>query len=122
MTTFTEGLHPGEHLVHEPHITLCREVVTVGTGADLTVATVLGQITASGKYVQLNPTETDGSQVAAGVLFDDAAAASADVTDAVITKRLTSVKAAVLVWPAGITDPQKAQAITELKALNIIPV
>ena len=95
-----------------------REQITVGAGADLTVLTVLGKVTASGKYVQLDPAASDGSESAAGILEADCAAAAADTAGAAIV-RDALIAADSLVWPASITAPQKTTALTELAALGI---
>lgn len=80
---------------------------------------VLGQVTASKKYVQLDPAASDGSEVAAAILYDNIDASANDKA-AVITARDSEVKAAALAWPAGITAPEKAAALAELAALGII--
>ena len=95
-----------------------REQITVASGADLTVLTVLGKVTADGKYVQLDPSASDGSESAAGILVADTAAASADAESAAIV-RDALVIADALVWPSGITANQKTTALGELAALGI---
>jgi len=114
MTTFTETLHAGHFIVSEANGHLSRESVTIDTGV-LVAGTVLGRITATGKYVILAPSATDGSQTAAAILFDDADASAADVT-AVAIVRLAEVIAAALVWPDGITAAQKSAALATLGA------
>lgn len=92
---------------------------TIASGADREPATILGKITASDKYTILAPTATDGSETAAGILYGHAKAAGADV-QAVAVVRMAEVKSAELVWPAGITAPQKTAALAELTTLHII--
>ena len=94
-------------------ITAGGTAFAVGDQATITVAA------GSGKYTGFDPDATDGSHVAVAVLFDNARAASADVRG-VIVARLAEVKAAELVWPAGITDAQKTAALASLAAVNII--
>lgn len=56
------------------------DIVTIGTGANLVRGTVLGKITASGKYVLCNSAGTDdGRRLAVAILAEDAAAATSDV-------------------------------------------
>lgn len=119
MTTLTEGRHPGEHLVSEANGTRSREVVTLITGQNLAPGTVLGKITASGKYTQLAPGAADGSEAAAAVLFAEVNATAADKA-AVVNVRDTEVAGAALTWPAGITGGQKITATAELKLLGIV--
>lgn len=85
----------------------------VGDGFDITVAE------GSGKYVELDPAGTDGSQIAAGILFDNVDATGADTAGVAIV-RLAEVNAAELTWPDGITDPQKATATAQLAAASVV--
>ncbi len=118
MTWINEGRHAGEFIVSEGNGRISREVITI-TGGNFDAGTVLGKITASGKFTNLTPAANDGSQNAAAILFDNARAAAADVKGVVVA-RMAEVKAAELVWPAGITDAQKAAALASLAAVNII--
>lgn len=69
---YPENLIAGEY----PRIT--RKVI-VGTGANLVAGSVLGKITATGKYILSASAAVDGSQVPEAILAEDAAALSADV-------------------------------------------
>ena len=71
MSVKTETRRAGDFILSEANGTLSREngVIALGT---LVPGTVLGQITASGKYVELDPDATDGSEDAAGVLYGHA--------------------------------------------------
>jgi hypothetical protein len=60
-----------------------RKKGTVVAGANLTAGTIMGIVSASGKYKAAVSTNGDGSETAVGVLLEDAAAASAD-TEAMI--------------------------------------
>lgn len=51
---------------------------TIAAGADLVAGTVLGRITASGKFTAYAAGNVDGSQTAVAVLLEGAAAALAD--------------------------------------------
>ncbi|WP_428542677.1 head decoration protein [Profundibacter sp.] len=62
MTTLTETTHPGGFLVWEAFRDYTREVVTIATGGATPVlepGTVLGKITASGKYAAHDPAAVD---------------------------------------------------------------
>jgi hypothetical protein len=85
----------------------------VGDGFDVTIAA------GSGKFTAVAPAALDGSQVAAGVLVDAVDATGADVACAVIA-RSAEVNSAELVWPGGITAPQKAAALAQLAAAQVI--
>lgn len=119
MTVFTEGRHPAEYILSEANGYRSREVGTLLTGNKLTPGTVLGRITASGKLTVLTPGASDGSQTAAGVLYDNVDATAAD-KPAVYHARDAEVNGLALTWPAGISAPNKTAAITALAALGII--
>jgi hypothetical protein len=61
MAILTEGKHPGEFLASEGNGTLSRDVVTLISGQNLVAGTVLGKITASGKYTIVNPGAVEGA-------------------------------------------------------------
>jgi hypothetical protein len=61
---------------------------------------------------------TDGSEVAAGILFG-AQTGTAGGADAVAVVRDAEVNADLLTWPSDITADEKALAIGQLAALNI---
>ena len=78
MTTLTETTHPGGFLVWEAFRDYTRETVTVAAG-NLDPGTVLGRITASGKYAAHDPAATDGTETAVAVLWGKADASAGDV-------------------------------------------
>lgn len=85
----------------------------VGDGFDLTVAA------GSTKYTQLAPGAADGSQVAVAVLLATTDATAADVNTPIVA-RTAMLTANRVLWPAGITAPQKTLAIQQLQAVGII--
>lgn len=121
-TVFTEGPHAGNYIADEVSINLSRAPIVVASGAGVVLpGTVLGRITATGKYVPMPAvaaTTPDGSETAAAILFDRVDATSADA-NAVATTTLTAVNAGDLIWPDGITENAKATAIATLEALQI---
>jgi hypothetical protein len=119
MPVLNEGRYAGEFLVSEGNGRISRETITVLSGQNLAAAAVLGKVTASGKYKALAPAAVDGSETAAGILYDAVDASAADAEGVAIV-RLAEVNAAELVWPAGITTPQQATALGQLRALTII--
>jgi hypothetical protein len=96
-----------------------RNNETLITGQNLTMGTVVGKITASGKITILAPAAVDGSQTAFGVLLADVNATAADQLCPVL-RREAIVKDAGLVWPGGITNPQKATATAQLELVGIV--
>lgn len=116
----TEGTYAGEFLVSEAAGTLSRETVTVvsGSGA-LAAGTVLSLVTASGKYAPYDNAGTDGTEVAAAILYRGIDATSADAK-AVVVARLAEVNASELVWAAGVDAAGKTAGLTDLAAKFII--
>jgi hypothetical protein len=119
ITSQTEGNYADEFIKSLVEGDISFEKVTLITGQNLKAGTVLGKITASGKYTILAPAAADGSQNAAAILRSDCDATSADKPCAVLS-RLAEVTDSLLVYPAGITGPQKTTAQGQLAALNII--
>jgi hypothetical protein len=76
-------------------------------------------VAAGTKYAAFNQDGTNGTEVAAAVLFDDVDATDAD-TSCVVHVRDCEVKAGVLVWPADIEAGEKTAALAQLAALGII--
>jgi hypothetical protein len=119
MPVLNEGRYAGEFIVSEGNGRISRETITVLSGQNLQAAAVLGKITASGKYKVLEPAAVDGSEVAAGILYDAVDASAADA-EGVAVVRMAEVNAAELVWPEGITGGEQTTALGELAALTII--
>lgn len=93
--------------------------ITVVSGQNLARGTVLGKITASGKYTAWTTGAADGSQTAAGVLLD-AVNASAGDAKGVMVARMAAINPAALVYSGTPNDAQKAGALASLKALGIV--
>ena len=103
----------------------CREEVTVvaGNGSDrvLTLGTVLGRITATGKVVDLALTGTDGSQTVYGVLVTNTTAPDGvDAVGVALVRGPAIVADLALVYPAGATTNQKATINSALAGLGIV--
>jgi hypothetical protein len=70
---------PAEFVLSEASGQRSRENITVTqAGTALASGTVLGKITASGKYIPYSNAASDGSEVAAGILYSPLAAATGD--------------------------------------------
>lgn len=94
------------------------DVLASGSGVVIT-GTVLGRVTASGKFKPLAPGASDGTQIAAAIILQRADATSTDKI-VVNLKRRAQVVLQALIWPAGISDTQKSTALAQLEALGII--
>ncbi|AAU90988.1 MULTISPECIES: head decoration protein [Methylococcus] len=118
MPSHTDPKVISDVLLYEVGEQWSRDRVTIAAGADLALGSVLGRISASGKYKLHDPAAADGSQNAVAVLLANAAAAGADVAAPVIARGAV-LDANGLVWKSGITDPQKATARAALLALGL---
>jgi hypothetical protein len=119
-TVFTEAMNLGDLLKFEAPSLYSRDRVTVAAGQYLQLGTVLGIVTASGKYKQIDPSAEDGSQVAAGVLLQTCDATLADRDNGLVVARHAIVSDHALQWPEAITAAEKASAIAQLKALGVL--
>jgi hypothetical protein len=94
-------------------------IVEAGTAASA-IGQVLGQVTATGKFTQLNPAASDGSQNAAAVLLGSfSSALAADTTYVAVRRGPCVLKASGLQWTAGMTNTQIATAQAQLLALGM---
>ena len=120
MNTLTEAKTLGDLLKYEAPSHYSRDTGIVAAGQTLALGAVLGRESAGGKLRALNPAATNGTQSAVAVLGQHVDADLADV-QAVIVARHAIVAQGALVWPAGITAPQRASAEAALIALGILP-
>lgn len=118
MAVLTEALGPGSCIIQEGDHYYSRDVGVVNAGAGVTLPanTVLGRITATGKYVVWNPANADGSQTVAGVLIYPVIGEQ----EATILRRHAQVKSLALNWFTGATSGNKTTGIAGLATLGII--
>jgi len=117
MTTITQGYLVGEWLISEADGTGSRDTatVTVAGAVALPSGTVLGKVTATGKYLKHSTAAVDGSQNAAAILLTDLPGTNGDYS-AVIFARDTEAISAIL---NGGTGPLTGAAAS-LLALGIV--
>jgi len=96
----TESHHPAEFILSEANGYRSREMVTLAQGQDLEAGTVLGQITASGLYVQHDNAAQDGSEKAVAVLVGHANNPDTEQRVAIVA-RDAEVDGAKLIWRPG---------------------
>ncbi len=121
MTMLTEGKHAGGFLVWEVLRDYTRDTFTIASGAGkLEPGTVLGKITTGGKFTALAPAATNGSQNAAGILWDAVDASAADAAAVVVMRGPAIVNRHELIWPDGATEAQITAATTALATIGII--
>ena len=116
MPVLTQGYQTGEFLVSEAPGERSRDVVTVTVAGAVALpsGTVLGKITASGKYIKYLDGASDGSQTAAAVLLTACPGTNGDYKCAVFNMD-AEVIGAVLNGGAGVDANGKA----DLLALGI---
>jgi hypothetical protein len=108
-----EGKHTGEFLLSEANGHYSRDKVTiVANSGDLVPGTLLGKITASGKYKPYNNANADGSEVAKAVLYRHVPTSAAD-QPAVVVARAAEVLGTALVG-------NDAPGTADLAAVGII--
>lgn len=114
MTTLTETIHVGEFLLSEADGFYSREQVTFTVPSTaVRSGTLVGKITASGKYIPYLDGAGDGSQTAAGVLYQEFAAGNAGDVKATIFVRACEVVSAKLTGA-------DANGLSDLKTLGVI--
>lgn len=119
-TVFTESMNLGDLLKYEAPNLYSRDRVTVAAGQNLPLGAVIGVVTATGKVKQIDPSATDGTQLAAGVLMQACDAALAERTDGLIVARHAIVSDHALQWPTGITTGEQQAAVAQLKSLGVL--
>lgn len=125
-TVYSELKTPGDWLKYEldPESRYCREEVTLlSSGTEYTIqsGTVLGKVTATGKYRAQQPDNpaAEGTNVSRGILLYTAVVpAAGDYVATAIVRGPAVVSNDGLFWSAD-TDLNQAAAIVELEALNI---
>lgn len=120
MTAKTLPLGPGAFIKSEGAGDYSREALTIASGAgSLLPGTVLGKVTASGKYVPYDDGNSDGSQAAAAILIYPVDATSADVVAACIVRHAEVWKDR-LQWASTVGSGEKTTAYADLLALGVI--
>jgi len=121
MPTLTEGRHAGGFLVWETFRDYCREIVTIATGTPpLEPGTVLGKITASGKYAAHNPAAADGTEAAVGVLWDKADASGGDASAVALVRGPAIVNRHDIVFAGTPSEAEITAAHADLLAVGIV--
>ena len=121
MTILTQNLKRTAHyIVSEASGYRSREQIVIAGGSGrIDAGAVLGEITATHKYVPFDPAGNDGRETAKAVLYEGCDATGSDMRRTV-TARDTEIQAAVLGFAEGITDIQKTAALAALAALGIV--
>lgn len=118
-TVLQEGRYAGEFLISEGEFQISRDNITIAaTSGVIKPGTVLGKITASGKYKPSPDTGADGSQTAVAIALYGCDATSVDQKIAAIT-RLAEVNGTILTYDATVSDAtKKAAKATQLAGIT----
>lgn len=121
MPTLTEKPHTAEAVIYEEGANYSRDMIIIVAGSGIVRAnTVLGKITASGKYKPSTATGSDGGQTAVAMNLYEVDATSADQKVAAITREAI-LNVNCLTYDASVDDGTKRAAkATQLAAVGII--
>jgi len=121
MTVLIEGLHPGAFLMSEANGQRSREDIIIESGAGIIApGTVLGKVTATGKYIASAVGAADGSETPAAINIYGGDASAGDAAVSAIV-RDAEVNGHCLVYHADRDQPaEKDAANAALGALGII--
>ena len=116
MPVLTEPPSMGDVLKYEVNPNYTRETITLLAGMPYPVGSVLGRITASGKYKLATSGGSDGAQTASAVLLYAVDATLADANGIVVARGPAIVSRAALIYDATVDDG--AKIITKIGQLT----
>lgn len=121
MTVLSQPPTMGDVLKYEVNPNYTRETITLLAGMPYPVGSVLGRITASGKYKLATSGGSDGAQTASAVLLYAVDATLADATGIVVARGPAIVSRAALAYDATVDDGAKIiTKIGQLAAAGIL--
>ncbi len=121
MTVLTQPPSTGDVLKYEVNPNYTREVVTLLMGLPYPVGSVLGRVTANGKYKLATSGGTDGAQTASAVLLYAVDATVADAVGIVVARGPSIVSRAALAYDASVDDAAKITTkLGQLASVGII--
>jgi hypothetical protein len=125
MPTLTMSPTLGDLLKFELNGNYCRETVTLKSGTNYALGSVLGKITATTKY-RLSPDAEvigdEGAETAVAVLIETVDATDTDKTGLVIFRGPSIVSKAALVFDGSVDDATKtADKYVQLAKAGLVP-
>lgn len=121
MSAINQNFNLGDLLKYEDDcLNYSRDQVTVAAAQNLPLGTVTGRVTTTGKIKALDPAATDGTETPAGILLGDIDATLIERDDGLLLARHGIVASHAVVWPIGITAPEKSAAIAALEVRGIL--
>jgi hypothetical protein len=122
MPTLTQAASQADVVKFQIDPNYTNEAITLLLGTNYKAGSVLGKITASGKYKLAVVGAVDGSAVAVAVLLNPVDATLADATGVILARGPAIVSKAALVFDASVnTAPLTATKWAELTAVGIVP-
>jgi hypothetical protein len=107
MTVLTKPPSLGDVLKYEVEPNYTRDVITLLAGMPYPIGSVLGKITASGKYKLATSGGADGAQTAVAVLLYGVDATQADAQGIVVARGPSIVSRPALAYDASVNDAAK---------------
>ena len=125
MPVLTKAPTLGDLLKFELNANYCRETVTLKAGSNYALGSVLGKITASGKY-RLSPAAQvvgdEGAETAVAVLIEAVDATGGDKTGLIVARGPAIVAKLALVFDASVDQPAEKDAKhAQLAAAGVVP-
>ena len=117
MPTFNQPKTLADLLIVEVASNWTKQRLTFAAGAVSSMGTVLAKV--SGKLQALDPAGAGAAKAAYAVAAEKVDATAADTVGLAIPRGAT-LDIDALVWPAGITEAQKATALSDLEARGIV--
>lgn len=126
--TFTEPNREGDVVKYSVQDYSYADIIIASGSGKLAVGTVLGKVSADGKFMPLSLTKTgdsgdvsqdNGTQIAAAVLVRNIDATETDVKTVAVVRHAVVVEHN-LIFPASIDGSAKTNAIEELEAAGIV--
>ena len=120
MEPIVEGRYASDWLKAESHNSgYSREEIIIASGAGkVLTGTVIGKVTASGKYKPVTVGASDGSQTAAGILLNSVDATSVDAPAVGIIRDAIVVQQGLLYGADVDTAAERLAVQNGLRALN----
>ncbi len=117
MVMATKKPGTGEYIITESG-PISRDKITL-YGGDFLAGTLLGKATATEKYTQWDPSASDGTEVAAAVLYAAVDASESD-QQAVANTRLAELDDQLIIYPEAATPEEIAVAHSDLATAHLI--
>lgn len=121
MPTLTSKAGTGAYILTEASGLRSRDAVKYASGSGvIEPGTVLGKVTASGKFMPHAPAAADGTQTAVAICYARVDATAADADGVATTRDSEVIEAELVLNAATDTAPEKAAVYAALAANGII--